>query len=337
MIYILKTNAKVRGGVEVYSELLYKSLSKKFNLEKIDTFHKNRFLVFLFIALKALKSRSKKLLIHHGGFFEVILIFFFILFRKEVFVISHVNKSWKHIRNKYLLSLTNRIFANNNVKLILISEIQRDIFPSSIGVLGSIVSEDFFELPVTSCFVKDDYILFLGRISEDKGIIDLIYAYHKLTNNDKVALIPKLILAGAFSNQNFEKKVNTLVSALDLKDKIKFIGAVNSTEEKIKLIDNSLFGINPSYYDTFPLVMLEFISRNRPIIMSDVSESKFILENCNMLVTPGDISDIVRVLEYWLDKSSPSCVPFDIRLSVNNFRGERTTLRFMNITKAFFN
>ena len=62
--------------------------------------------------------------------------------------------------------------------------------------------------------------------------------------------------------------------------------------KKLKLIDNSVFGVYPSYYDAFPLTPIEFFSRKKLCITTCIAESKYFIEDYFLLFTPGDIKSL---------------------------------------------
>jgi glycosyltransferase involved in cell wall biosynthesis len=293
MIYILKTNNRVKGGVELYSELLFKSLSNHFNLEIIKVNTKSRVTIFFEIFWKVVISNQRRVIIHHGGFFEVLVVFFLLILNKKVIIISHVNSTWFHIRNPFLLKITRSLFEKNSIDLLLISSIQKSFFNKFKGILGSVIDSEFFEsLPQNA--LKKNYILFLGRVSVDKGIFDLINAYSIFTTHLKSNVIPKLLIVGPIESDSFHKELIFLIEELNLNEFVELVEPIYTIESKISLIDSCIFGVYPSYYDTFPLVMLEFAARKKPLIISNVSESKYFIESNDLLISPGDINSLSK-------------------------------------------
>ena len=64
------------------------------------------------------------------------------------------------------------------------------------------------------------------------------------------------------------------------------------------MIDNCLFGIYPSYYDAFPLTPIEFFSRDKICITSNISESVNFVKDSNLLITPNNIKQIKKSISY---------------------------------------
>jgi glycosyltransferase involved in cell wall biosynthesis len=295
MIYILKTNNNVKGGLELYSELLYNSLSKILSLELIEIKNKSRVLIYYEIFCKVLFSKSKRVIIHHGGFYEVCIVFLLLLMRKKVIIISHVNDTWYHIKNSFLLSVTKYLFEKKSVDLLLISSLQSLFFKKYKGILGSVIDSYYFEYARNSN-TNDKYILFLGRVSVDKGIFDLINAYSIFSAYFENNNIPKLFIVGPIDNSTLLKELTILIDRLNLNKLVFLKEPIYSIESKINLIDSCIFGVYPSYYDTFPLVMLEFAARKKPLIISSVSESKYFIESNELLVNPGEVVSLSEKL-----------------------------------------
>ena len=65
--------------------------------------------------------------------------------------------------------------------------------------------------------------MFIGRVSEDKGVFNLLLAYNKLIKKIK---LPKLLIVGPFDNSNYQKRCEDFCSKNDLDSSVKFIGPV---------------------------------------------------------------------------------------------------------------
>ena len=66
--------------------------------------------------------------------------------------------------------------------------------------------------------------------------------------------------------------------------------------KKIKLIDESFFGIYPSFYDAFPLTLLEFYSRKK-FYYVQISQKQHFVTNDELLINPYLVDDIVEKLK----------------------------------------
>jgi len=105
---------------------------------------------------------------------------------------------------------------------------------------------------------KNNYALFIGRLSPEKGLISLINSFKNIPY--------KLIIAGT-GNEEF---IQQLKSASKNLSNIEFAGFVEG-KEKDNLIQNCSFLIIPSiWYEAFGLVGLEAYSYSKPIIASNI-------------------------------------------------------------------
>jgi glycosyltransferase involved in cell wall biosynthesis len=291
----------VLGGVEVFNHNLEKSFVKNNilykSIYKINFFKKNKFVRELFSVLKLIFSTNQKstkyLLIHQSSFLEIIFLPIISVFFYDVRLLSHVGSSWKHISDKRLLGLTNFIVNRFVSKLYIISNDQDKFFNHKNKCkIVSIIDYDFYESKSLANNIDETYILYLGRICKEKGLTDLLYAYELLKQNYKTNSVPKLKLIGPVS-ESFKNNLYEIIDSLNLgREFVEILPPVYDIKQKIKLIDNSLFGVYPSYYDAFPLTPIEFFSRKKLCITTSISESKFFIEDEFLLFTPGDIRSL---------------------------------------------
>lgn len=120
---------------------------------------------------------------------------------------------------------------------------------------------------------------FVGRITKDKGINELIEAYRKV---EKRASNTKLVFIG-----QFEKNNNLDINLLDYAKKnenIIFIDKVDNIEEYFPLFDVLVL---PSYREGFGNVVIEAEAMGVPVIASDIPGPRDAMEkNVTGLLTP---------------------------------------------------
>ena len=288
----------ILGGVEVFNFNLEKSFKKNKILFK--PVYKIKFLIKFKIIRELLsviklifktKSKSTKfLLIHQSSFLEIIFLPLISLFFKDVRLLSHVGCSWKHISDKRLLRLTNFIINTFISKLYIISNDQDNFFNHHNKCkIDSIIDYNFYEFKSLANSNEEGYILYLGRICKEKGLTDLVYAYELLKRNNQKITIPKLKLIGPVS-EDFKNSLLNVIDSLDFeREAVEILPPVYDIKQKLKLIDNSIFGVYPSYYDAFPLTPIEFFSRKKLCLTTSIAESKYFIKEKFLLFTPGDI------------------------------------------------
>lgn len=142
-----------------------------------------------------------------------------------------------------------------NITKIFLSKKQQSYLPflgkSKVIYNGLDVSRYRFENK------KDDYLIFLGRITKGKGIIEAIETAKK-TNN-------KLIIAAKICSGDkdfYEKSVKRLIDG----EQIKYVGEVNFSE-KINYLSRAKAMLFPiSWEEPFGLVVAESMACGTPVI-----------------------------------------------------------------------
>jgi glycosyltransferase involved in cell wall biosynthesis len=142
-------------------------------------------------------------------------------------------------------------------------------------------------------------ILFLGAFIKRKGIYDLINALKKVNTDFH------LHLCGAGENED----VQSLIDELGLNDSITNHGWVNA-EQKTQLLSECSVFILPSYNEGLPMVIIEAMACEIPIISTPVGGiPEVIIENSTgYLVEPGDVNAMAEKLEYVLGNNDLSLV-----------------------------
>jgi len=106
------------------------------------------------------------------------------------------------------------------------------------------------------------YFLFVGRISEEKGINVLLEAYKLLDPS-----APPLKIVGS---HNYPSSLNNKIKYLGLENKVEWVG-FKTGKELAQLYKGCLALINPSQLnETFGLTCLEALSHGKPVIASQV-------------------------------------------------------------------
>lgn len=138
--------------------------------------------------------------------------------------------------------------------------------------------------------------LFLGKISEEKGVFDLIESVHK--NKDFLQGKVKIIIGGDGETDRLMSKINQL----KIFKIIEFVGWV-SGEEKDKLLAESDIFLLPSYYEGLPISILEAMSYKMPIISTDVGGIPTIVKNDinGFLIKAGDKEALFAEMKFFIE------------------------------------
>lgn len=123
--------------------------------------------------------------------------------------------------------------------------------------------EPLFNRLDISDYRSSQILLYVGSISRRKGIEDLLNAID-LINFEQHTLI--LFVGPLYDIENFQYKINDL-NKKKLNIKLKHIGFTENIAEYYKISD---FLLLPSYSEGMPNVVLESISSDVPVILSDI-------------------------------------------------------------------
>lgn len=131
--------------------------------------------------------------------------------------------------------------------------------------------------------LPQQYILALGRITQEKGFDYLIEAYAKILPSNF-----KLVIAGGIDHESSFSR--------NIKEQAKLYGVVMpgyvDGENLNQLYSHAKLFVLPSYNEEFPLVMLEALSYNLPIVASDIPANLQIGLHSDDYFKTGDSYDL---------------------------------------------
>ncbi|HPU30754.1 MAG TPA: glycosyltransferase family 4 protein, partial [Syntrophorhabdaceae bacterium] len=134
-----------------------------------------------------------------------------------------------------------------------------------------------------------DHIIFLGRLSPEKGLWTLVKAFERLKDL-------KLRIVGTGP---LEQSLKTYIKEKGIKN-ISMEGFKQGAE-KNNLLKNSLFMVFPSeWYEHFPIVLLEAFAFGKPVIASNIGNMPLIVENgkSGLYFKAGDVNDLMEKVKF---------------------------------------
>ena len=134
-------------------------------------------------------------------------------------------------------------------------------------------------------------VLFLGNLSERKGVTSLLQALAR-PGFDRTRL--QVIIAGGGDVAGYQAKASTL----GIQDFVKFTGWCDQ-DKAARLLAASDVLVLPSVDEVLPLVILEALANGVAVICTPVGEIPSLLtdEVDALFVTPGDVDDIAAGLQ----------------------------------------
>ena len=141
--------------------------------------------------------------------------------------------------------------------------------------------------------VTEPYVLFVGRITDQKGIFHLLEAAPKLPERVQVVLC-----ASAPDTPEIEQR---LKAALPKHPNVKWIPAMVPVEEVVQLYSHAAVFACPSVYEPFGLINLEAMACGTAVVASAVGGILEVVEDgvTGLLVPPArpvDLADAIRKL-----------------------------------------
>lgn len=141
---------------------------------------------------------------------------------------------------------------------------------------------------------KENYILYVGRLSYGKGLFDLLETAKKIRKNYNI----KFYLVG---KGELEKKLKKEIKKENLTN-VRLLGSFKHNElvEIYKKADLFLF---LSYYEGFPTVVLEAMSSGLPVLVSDIeAHTNFLVDFENgILIKKGSAEDASQKISLLLN------------------------------------
>ncbi len=143
--------------------------------------------------------------------------------------------------------------------------------------------------------VRPPYVLFVGRITDQKGIFHLLEAAAKLPPDVQVVLC-----ASAPDTPEIEVRLRR---AVEQHPNVRWINSMVPVEEVVQLYSHAAVFVCPSVYEPFGLINLEAMACETPVVASAVGGILEVVEEgtTGYLVPPGRPDDLAAALRRVLD------------------------------------
>ncbi len=202
------------------------------------------------------------------------------------------NKFFKYYQNVDLFIAPSRFMKEMSVRLGVPEE--------KIKVLYNFLSDEWLNKAKTVNLHNndsgDEYFLYFGRLSREKGINTVLRALKKI--NDKSI---KFFIAGTGPG---EKEIRDTISKLNLFDRVNLLG-FKSGAELDGLIAEARFVVMPSLWpENMPYSMLESLAMSKIIIASKVGGITELIDDKEngYLYQTGDVDELVSCINDFCDK-----------------------------------
>jgi glycogen synthase len=143
--------------------------------------------------------------------------------------------------------------------------------------------------------VREPYVLFVGRITDQKGIFHLLDAVPKLPPGVQVVLC-----ASAPDTPEIEARLRRAVAELP---NVLWIAEMVPLDEVIQLYSHAAVFVCPSVYEPFGIINLEAMACRTPVVASAVGGILEVVEDgrTGLLVPPARPDDLAAAIRRVLD------------------------------------
>lgn len=165
------------------------------------------------------------------------------------------------------------------------------------------------------------YLLYIGRIKTNKGIKELLDAV-KLFPDSELLLIGDGPEFALYKNYAEKEKIKN----------VKFLGLIYG-EKKLLYLSASDCLILPSYTEGAPVVLMEAIAKNLPVIATNVGGVSKMIENRRegLLISPKSSSEIAGAIKEILSWKKKN-----IKKHAENYKWEKIINQTFKDYKSFF-
>jgi len=138
------------------------------------------------------------------------------------------------------------------------------------------------------------YILFVGRLTRQKGVFELVEAMERVKVNEKLVLV-----TGKPDTKEIEQELESKVRG---KKNIIWINKMLSEEQIIALYSSARLFVCPSRYEPFGIINLEAMACGAPVVASATGGIKEVINSGvnGLLVPPGDVTALADAIEHLL-------------------------------------
>jgi len=226
-----------------------KKKDQKINIKNIKP--ASNILKFIYYIYKSLKIPDAKYLlvcITPYTFLSFLILF---IFKKKIFIylFSSGHEEYKHILGSWAVWIYDFMYkiVTSKSKVIVCHERLFDQKKSHLVYISRL--DDEWLVNQKEVLLDKIRLLYVGRMSPEKGIFDFIKMYNKRKIEADFSIV------GNPENHEISNK------------NIKFFGYVANTKTLIDIYDNHNISILPSYTEATPYVVDESLSRKRPVII----------------------------------------------------------------------
>jgi glycosyltransferase involved in cell wall biosynthesis len=278
---------------------------------------------------------------HYNANAAALLSFLPRLFFQNVVYQGH-GLEWKRAKwskfNRFLIKKLDDFVIFNNNNITMVSQEQSDYIKveykknSTTITSGVSINNKIYPKEILKKYELEEecYILYLGRLVQEKKADILIEAYLKSNLNIK------LVIAG--DDPNEKEYIKSLKNKAQSNKNIIFTGAVYGDDKESLLQSCKIFCI-PSELEGLPITLLEAMSYKRICIASNITANKEALAKTGIYFNVNDIDDLsdklTKIEQNKIDTENIGIQAFE-RI-VNKFTWNTISKQFLNFYDEIIN
>lgn len=134
--------------------------------------------------------------------------------------------------------------------------------------------------------IPGSYVLYVGRLSEEKGCHQLISAFERAD----VPGVELVVAGGARYASAYERELRAIAGP-----RVRFLGWVDRST-LAELYSSCALFVLPSNLEGLCLALLEAMSYGAPVLVSDIAPNREAVRDAGFLFRAGDVADLYRQL-----------------------------------------
>jgi glycosyltransferase involved in cell wall biosynthesis len=203
-------------------------------------------------------------------------------------------------RAKQIVNASKRALGILSVSQALANEmIAMGVNKEKIHVIYNGVDHQKFQIQhAISKEKNDDYILYVGNLKKEKGVIELLKGFAAISEKHPTL---KLLYAGP---GHLRSEISSQAQYLAISDKVVLLGSVDHSQLP-KLISQARVLALPSYNEGVPNVVLEAMACGIPVLVSNVGGIPEVVDEkiCGKIISAKSDLAVASGLAYILSKT----------------------------------
>ena len=219
------------------------------------------------------------------------------VFNPSMTMVTTEHSTYNHRRGKWYFRLLDKCVYSSYSKIICIGQSPRVNLEKQIGDQGDkiVVIENGIDVgqynkvfaigrDEINCKISDFILTMVGRFTDAKDQHTIVKALPLLPENVKLVLV---------GDGPLKERVSKFADELGVLDRMRFMGLRNDVPSILKTSDVVILS---SHWEGFGLAAVEGMAAHKPVIASNVSGLREVVEGAGLLFEVGDAEELSRLI-----------------------------------------